>query len=133
MTNSDPINAKLTRRLLSTIYDGFLIIALLMLATLPLVITNDGEAVRHNLVFSIYLLCIMFLYCAWQWRLSGQTLAMTTWKIKVISNNGAKLSWSQCIIRFIASLFGLGLITGLFDKDKLTIADKLSNTRCIKL
>ena len=123
--------ASFGRRLLALIYDGLLIIALLLVATLPAVAVNQGEALQHNPLYSLYLLSVLFFYYAWQWRHGGQTLAMATWKIKIISYDGSLPSWQQCFIRFISGCFGLMLFSVLFDKQRLAVHDRLSKTLCV--
>lgn len=113
------------------IYDGFLIIALLLLGTLPLVMLNQGEAVVGNILYTLYLFFIMFFYYAWQWRNGGQTLAMVTWRIKLVSMDTQQISWRQCFIRFITGAFGLSIFSALLNKNKTAIHDYCSSTRCI--
>ncbi len=55
------------------LYDSFLILAVLFLASAIAMIFNHGEAIESNAWFSLYLLLTVFTFYAWFWQKTGQT------------------------------------------------------------
>jgi len=47
----------------------------------------------------VYMVAVTHGYFAWCWRKSGQTLAMKTWRLRLMSRDGA-LDWRRSAIRF---------------------------------
>jgi uncharacterized RDD family membrane protein YckC len=48
----------------------------------------------------IYVITVMFAYFSWCWRRSGQTLAMKTWRLRLLDANGNLLAWRPIAVRF---------------------------------
>jgi uncharacterized RDD family membrane protein YckC len=113
-------------------------LAILFIASLifHLVFSNTHTAYFRPL-FQFYLLIIMGYYFIWFWTHGGQTLAMQTWKMRLVSaENGEKLTKKQAITRYLFALignffFGLGIIWALFDRDHQFLHDRLAGTRII--
>jgi len=128
----------LPRRLLIMLYDGLVVIALMMFATALLLPFTSGSVVAgKDPAFTACLAAIWFLYLAWCWRHGGMTLGMRAWKVKLTSDYGSVPSWKQCSIRFAASLLsaallGAGFISALFEGDRGTWHDRLSKTRLVR-
>lgn len=82
------------------LYESLLLFAVLFFAG---VIALPFSHAENNPVYALYLWCISFLYFGWQWRRSGQTLAMSTWHVRIIQDNGTqeKISWFQAVKRFL--------------------------------
>jgi uncharacterized RDD family membrane protein YckC len=96
----------LLRRLAALFYDTLLVIALAMAATFALLPITGGEAIlvsTHPSVARLYqalvvLLC--FAYFAIGWTRSGQTLGMKAWRIRLVGENGRRVSWADAAVRF---------------------------------
>lgn len=122
------------RRMAAIIYDLFLLVALLFVATSLLLPFNAGVAFTSSQYFyPIYLLLVSFFFYAWFWTHGGQTLGMRAWKIKVMTYDLEPISWVQASIRFISAiaslaLFGMGFLWILVDKNRLGWHDYLSRT-----
>ena len=74
----------------------------------------------------------------WYWRRSGQTLAMQTWKLRIVSVDGNPVSLRQGWLRYALAwpsvlFFGAGLVWALFDRDRQFLHDRLSGTRIVLL
>lgn len=128
--------ASLFKQLAAMLYDSLLIFAVLFVATAPVIVLNQGEAIRPNPLFSLYLLLVLFSFYAWFWQKSGQTLGMRAWKIRIVSEFGGNPSWSICYLRLFLALIsiaclGLGYLWRLFQP--YTWHDRLSQTRVIDL
>ncbi|MBD3670632.1 MAG: RDD family protein [Gammaproteobacteria bacterium] len=123
MSNIDNTQAGLLRRLATFLYDGLLILALVLIATaltLPFHNVNKGDA--GNILMSIYLITVVFLFFGWFWTHGGQTLGMRAWRIKLIANNGSEVSWDQALVRFLIGLpawllFIVGLMMNYSERD----------------
>ena len=100
--------AGLIRRLMAIIYDLFLLLALLFIATAVAMAFNQGEAIEpgqpYYPLYVAYLLAISFIFFGWFWTHKGQTLGMKTWKIKLQQNNGQDVTWPLALIRFITAI-----------------------------
>lgn len=116
------------------VYDLFLLIALLFVATAILLPLNSGAAFSsQQYFFSIYLLTVSFFFYGWFWTHGGQTLGMRAWRIKVLTLKLEPVSWGQALLRFsfaIVSMafFGLGFLWVLIDKNHRGWHDYLSRT-----
>ncbi|QWD64939.1 RDD family protein [Polynucleobacter sp. MWH-UH2A] len=49
----------------------------------------------------LYLYSVLGIYFVWYWTKSGQTLAMQTWRIRMIGGNGFNLTRRQAIWRYV--------------------------------
>lgn len=132
MTTQHP-NATTVRRLAAMVYDFFLIVAIWMLTlTVVIAFVTDGEAAT-GLLTQFMLLAEMFLFYAYFWRFKGQTLGMQVWKIRTETNEGEMLGWLDALLRFgyATITFGVGFVWMVFDKERLTLYDRMSNTRVV--
>ena len=128
----------LARRLAAILYDSILLVALLILFSMPWVMvakTFNFETAWGLRLICVFLIISFFLYF---WRTKQQTLGMTTWRIKLVDSKGNKPNAAQCFTRLFAAIFsftclGLGYLWVLVDKDQMTWHDRLSKTELILL
>lgn len=129
-------NASLARRFGAILYDSLLVVALMMLGTIPFVAVFGGEYVvaypPHQL--SMLLIAYGFFAGFWSWR--GRTLGMQSWGMQLECDDGSKPGILRASVRFLASLLswlplGLGFWWQLWDRDRLAWHDRLSGT-CLK-
>jgi len=126
------------RRLASILYDFLLVVAVLIIMSIPFFSFDLQENNLLKVTIQIYYYLITQYFFVWFWVHNQGTLGMKTWKIKIICDNNNRLSYKQAIIRFnvaIISLlfFGLGFIISLFRKDKKCFHDIISKTALVKL
>lgn len=120
------------KRLLAAFYDGFLILAIVFIATaLTLPLTKGEIAAGNNIYMSFYLLFVIYIFYGWFWTHGGQTLGMRAWKQQLVRFDGKNVNWQQSFIRFISalpawSLFLIGLLLWVFP-DKIERADALTS------
>ena len=112
----------LFRRLLAMTYDALIVIALLMIAAL-VALPFSGPDVRagRDLVYTLYLLIAWFAYFGWCWRTTRATLGMRAWRVRLVTQDGAKPGWGSCALRFVIAMVsglagGVGFAWALFDK-----------------
>lgn len=122
------------RRMVAGLYDLLVLISWLMLATFFAVLFNSGQAYPpHHIGYLIYLLITSFLLFGWCWTHGGQTLGMLAWKIKVVRQDGQKMTWQDAALRFVLLALnwlclGIGWLWCLFDRDRQSLHDRLSKT-----
>lgn len=152
----------LKRRLTAMLYEFFLLFAVEMLAVLLyiLVTGNRQEALfQHGL--KLFLFLVTGAYFTWCWTDSGHTLAMKTWRIRVVKPGHARLPWRAAIVRYllawgwfapallacavfglhgkgqIATALGIGVLawalTAFLDRDRQFLHDRLAGTRLVAL
>lgn len=130
--------AALGRRALALVYEALLLIALVFIGSVPFVmLTQHLDRSIERPLFQLYLVLLMGLYFAWQWRHGGQTLALKTWRLRVVTRAGAQLGWSDALKRYAyalpgALLLGAGFLWALLDRERLFLHDRLAGTRIIK-
>lgn len=128
------------RRLAALLYEALLLIGVLgVLFVLPHVVLGAGWKIEASgAVKWLHVFLVLLVYFIWQWRKSGQTLAMRTWKIKLVSaTTGTTISPRQAALRYVLAwpsllLCGLGLIWALVDRDRQFLHDRLAGTRLIQ-
>jgi uncharacterized RDD family membrane protein YckC len=132
------VNAGLLRRLGAMLYDSLLVIALLMLATLPFIAVRGGDIVEpdDNLVYQVCMMLVIFAFFTFFWSYGGQTLGMRAWRMRLETKDGGVPSFAVATLRFgiaVVSLLavGLGFLWQLWDKEELTWHDRFSGTRLL--
>lgn len=129
----------LLRRLGAILYDFFLLITVLFIASFLVVIPfNIKPENPFFFLYQVYIFIVAFIFFAWFWTHNGQTLGMRTWKIKVVTKDGDSVTWGMCLIRYAVSIiswsiFGLGFLWSLWDKQNRTWHDIVSETKLIKI
>lgn len=136
--------AGLLRRLGAMIYDGLLLLALLMVVTalfLPLTggkaISPHGTPVLEYAYRGVLLLVVVGFHGLF-WTRRGQTLGMASWRLRVEREDGRLLGWGDTLRRLgwaLVSLLplGLGYLWILFDPQRRAWHDRLSRTRVVVL
>lgn len=126
-----PQQAKPFKRLLAAIYDGFLVLAVLFIATaITLPFKVDQEATSSNIFMSLYLFSVIFLFFGWFWTHGGQTLGMRAWKLQLVQFDKTNVTWKQSFIRLLTGLPAWGLF--LFGLLLWIVPDKIQLTELSK-
>jgi len=95
----------LRRRLACLVYESVLVFAVVFFAALVYsVLTEQRHALagRHGLSAVAFLLA-PGAYFTWYWSQTGQTLPMQTWRIRVLTLRGERLSRWRALLRFVAA------------------------------
>jgi uncharacterized RDD family membrane protein YckC len=94
----------LTRRLACFVYEGVLLFGVVMAAGL---VYGIGTGQRHALVglngLQAFLFAIIGIYFVWFWSKSGQTLAMQTWRIRLLTSAGRPVGKARAAFRYLLS------------------------------
>ena len=129
----------LFKRFAAILYDGMLLFGVLFFASLLVMAFVDEPAnLASHLWYQLYLVGVCYLYFAYAWTQSGQTLGLKTWKLRVQQPDGKNITWIQSLMRFVGaivswSVFGLGFFWILVDKNNMAWHDKWSRTEIIQL
>jgi len=147
MTNKETFENPVffARRFASILYDWMLLIAIILVAVTVITLPVDmilGKGSMSNLLeqffwktlFQAYLVAVGILFYAGFWKRAGQTLGMKVWKIRLVRLDGVPMNWQNTLLRVFWAVvtnipLGLGILSAIFDKNGLTIYDKLSGTR----
>lgn len=102
---ASPVDAlrapRLSRRLGAFVYEGLLLFGVIMAAGLVYaLLTNQRHALQGSLGLRIYLFVVLGIYFVWFWTRQGQTLAMRTWRIQLVTASGEKPGTVRAICRY---------------------------------
>jgi uncharacterized RDD family membrane protein YckC len=131
----------LLRRLAAMIYDGLLVIALLMVAAAAAVVPagllflpEGADFPASDPFFRLYLIVVWWAYFAVSWRQGGQTVGMRAWRIQLLADQGGPIGWAASAGRFLmafvsAAAVGLGYLWSLFEPERRCWHDIASGSR----
>jgi len=152
----------LKRRLISLVYEAFLVAAVSFFGMFMFVLIATPFHSDALLYYgrTATLLLVVGAYFIHAWTGSGFTLAMKTWRIKIVMLGHAKVPFKNALIRYLlawgwvlpalaasyarhltrgqtAMMVGVGIagwaMTAFFDKDRQFLHDRLAGTRLISL
>ena len=133
--NKNEYRPSVLRYLAVMIYDSLLLVSILLLASIPAVALNSGNAIPHNHhIFVIHLFTVSCCFYCWFWTHVCQTLGMRSWKIYIINQRKYSIKWTQAFIRFFVAIIswiplGIGYWWQYLGEDKLSWPDYLSATK----
>ncbi len=82
------------------LYEAFLLLALWFIADYAFIaLTHNVHSPFEKIVLQVYLLLVTASYFIWFW-MRGQTLAMKTWRIRVVNTEGTAINFQQALTRF---------------------------------
>ena len=99
MTEASPMPS-LKRRLAAFVYEGVLLFGVAVVTALvfsPLV--GQRNAMNDRVGLMAVVGSVFTLYFVYFWSRSGQTLAMQTWRLRVVDLRGQALSWRRALLR----------------------------------
>ncbi|SKA54617.1 RDD family protein [Enterovibrio nigricans] len=149
---SVPKGAGFFRRMGAWLYDFMVLVAVEMLA-IGLVVAGfaiaiqfgfsiEGyEDVSHYLtsnptvspIFTVYVFAIAAGFYGYFWTRAGQTVGMKAWKLKLVSEFGGNITFTQAVIRMATSCLGAGNLLALFDRNNRAFQDHFSNSQVVKI
>ncbi|XYJ12041.1 RDD family protein [Telluria sp. B2] len=150
------------RRLIAMVYEAFLLTAVEALAVFLFIFaTGNRQEPAYRAGLMVFLFLVTAAYFVHSWSGSGFTLAMKTWRIKVVKVGHAKVPFRNAAIRYLlawgwfapalaagalldlhhlrewAITLGIGLVawalTAFLDKDRQFLHDRIAGTRLIAL
>jgi uncharacterized RDD family membrane protein YckC len=136
---TNPAPAPFLARIAAMVYESLLVVAVVFVASFLIIpVVGELKAPWQRHLFQIYILGVLFAYFAAFWLRSGQTLAMKTWRIRLVTVNGDRLTLKQAALRFVLALLGLllggiGFWWALIDRDRQFLHDRIVGTRLIRV
>jgi uncharacterized RDD family membrane protein YckC len=150
------------RRLIAMVYETFLLLAVEMLAVaLWMLVTRNHHEAPYQHGLKVYLFLVTGAYFVHAWSGSGHTLAMKTWRMRLLTEEGARVPLRTAMLRYLlawgwflpalllCAVFGirdkgwigamllLGVLawgmTALFDRERRFLHDRLAGTRLVSL
>jgi len=133
--------ASIRRRLASMLYESLLLLGVLSATFLAphLLIGIAWRVTAPGAVLAAHVYLVLAVYFIWLWRKSGQTLAMQTWRIRLVRASDGRLvsvpqAWLRYTLAWLSVLFyGAGLLWALFDRDRQFLHDRLAGTRLVRI
>jgi uncharacterized RDD family membrane protein YckC len=125
------------RRLLSLIYEILLLAAVMLLAggtaAALAQITNPAYT---RLLTQVITVAACAAYFAWQWQRNGQTLPMKTWRMRLETVDGMRVTMPRALLRSVLAtagylLLGISVIWAFIDRDRQFLHDRLAGTRLV--
>lgn len=120
------------------VYDGILLVGVIFFGFfIPNVLLGIlADIMLPNGILLLHFLLVVGLYFVGFWRRNGQTLAMKTWKVRLVAADGGRPDIDQLILRFLLAwpsvlVLGIGLFWAPFDRDRQFLHDRLSGTRLV--
>ena len=102
MTSARP--PSLRRRLACFIYEGVLLFGVLMIAGyLFSGLTQQRHALVGRAGLQLFLFVVLGIYFVWFWSHGGQTVAMKTWHIRLVTLEGTTVPQRRALARYVAS------------------------------
>lgn len=126
--------APVWKRLFAMIYDGLILTGLWLTSGFLVVLVTSGAPPTWFTQAVLFL--ITFGYFIVSWAKGGQTLGLRAWRLQVVEEHQAKVTWKSAIIRTAAGLVtlaptGITLITAFSNAERKTLYDRWSNTQVI--
>ncbi|QJE01313.1 RDD family protein [Massilia forsythiae] len=150
------------RRLVAMVYESFLLAAVEMLAVaLWLALTRNHHEPVYQYGLKVFLFLVTGAYFVHAWSGSGHTLAMKTWRMRLLTDGGARVPLRTAVLRYllawgwflpalaVCALFGVtgkaqvGIVVGvgivawgataLLDPQRRFLHDRLAGTRLVSL
>ena len=136
--------ASLWLRLAAAIYDLFPLIALWMAtAALALLVAGGHVDPAHPTIewrigLRSALLVVTAGYFVISWARGGQTIGMRAWRLRVVGEDGAALTWPRALLRFVVACVslgavGIGFLWCLFDARKRSWHDIASRSVLVRI
>ena len=130
----------LLRIVAATVYESILMLGVWFLVGslalgIKFVFTGEVSSLHPVTGMSIVILST-WLYFALFWIYGGKTLGMSSWKLRIVSQDGDQITLIQTIIRFLSniitiSLAGIPLFFRRINKNNRSLSDLLSKTSII--
>ena len=132
MSGEHPPVPSLKRRLASLLYESLLLFAVAFLGIWLFLFAAGSVRIEgwQRSMLQAFLLALFAAYFLWCWLRGGQTLAMKTWRIRLVDVTPRK-----AIVRFLCALVlvptGISMLWALVDRDRQFLHDRLAGSRLV--
>lgn len=126
------------RRLASMLYESLLLLGVLaaFLVVPHILLGAFAHLLAAPVVVHAHCFIVLLIYFLWFWSHGGQTLAMKTWRIRLVSGDGLPVRPAQALLRYLLCwpsllLGGVGIAWALLDREHLFLHDRMAGTRLV--
>ena len=126
------------RRLAAMAYEILLLSGVLAVALIVphLLIGAFAHRVATPTLLWAHLFVVLLVYCVGFWSHGGQTLAMKTWRIRLLTRSGNRVRPAQALLRYLLcwpslGLGGIGIAWALIDRDRQFLHDRIAGTQLV--
>ena len=108
--------APFIKRLLAVVYDGLISVAVLLVTAWAYTLVAgtvtgwdeyekmaEEGSIGSDPALTFILFFMLYLFFAYFWTKSGQTLGMQVWRIRIENVNGTSVSWTQALLRYVTA------------------------------
>jgi len=110
--SASPSTPTIRRRLAAMLYESMLLFGVLAVAGAVFAVALEQRHalyLREQLQYALFI--VLALYFVWFWTHGGQTLAMKTWRIRLVTSSGAAVGYPRALLRYL--LAWVWLLPGL--------------------
>lgn len=121
----------------SGLYELLILTAVVLVATFPfLALVGDATSGWKRHLLQAWVLGVAGAYLVWFWTRGGQTLAMKTWRIRLVRDDGGPVSAARAVHRYLLAVLGLaaaglGFAWAFVDRDRQFLHDRLAGTALV--
>lgn len=126
------------RRLTAMAYEALLLSAVVALTLVfpHLLLGAFAHRVATPTLLWAHLFVVLLAYCVGFWSHGGQTLAMKTWRIRLLASSGTPVRPTQALLRYLLcwpslGLCGIGVLWALVDRDRQFLHDRIAGTQLV--
>jgi len=125
-------------RLTALIYDVFPLLGVWFFAgAIGLSVAGDQNKFARNTAIQALVLVFTAVYFVISWTRGGQTIGMRAWRLRVVNEDGSRVTWGRALLRFILAtlsfaLLGAGFWWQFFDREKRSAHDAIAHTRMLR-
>lgn len=122
------------RRLMASLYDWLLVLAIMMVASIPIVAVTDDAVSPGSLWYQMGLFTLAAIFFILFWIKGGQTLGMRAWRLRLTDEQNRDVTPARAGLRFVCAMvsllaLGLGFLWVILSRDGLSWHDRWSGTR----
>ena len=133
-----PVCPGLLRRLAAMAYELLLLSGVLAVTLIlpQVLIATYAHRLATAAVLWAHLFLVTLVYFVGFWSHGGQTLAMKTWRIRLVTRDGQAVRRPQALMRYLLGWLtlapgGIGIVWALVDRDRQFLHDRLAGTRLV--
>lgn len=92
----------LGRRFAALAYEGVLLFGVLMLSGwLYSSLTQQRHALQGKAGLQAFIFIVLAIYFVWFWSHGGQTVAMKTWRLRLVGADGTPVTQGRALLRYL--------------------------------
>lgn len=120
------------------VYESLLLLGVLALTLVAphILLGVTTHRIAATPVLQAHFFLVLLAYFVWFWSKGRQTLAMKTWHLRLLTQDGRPLAPKRALLRFLLCwpstlLFGVGILWALLDRDRQFLHDRIAGTRLV--